>query len=79
MDVRDSIKARGFRQGWVAARIGINESHFSEMLSFRKRFPIEKVKPLADIVGVSVDEIIDALTVGKDCASPVSDGGFNAE
>lgn len=43
----------------------MSESHFSEILSGRKKFPVSKVRALSGAVGVSVAEIIDTLTVDK--------------
>lgn len=45
--------------------IGMSESHFSEILSGDKKFPVSKVAALAEAIGVSVAEIIDTFTVDK--------------
>ena len=67
--LRDMIKDSGLKQGWIAEQIGVGESHFSEMVRGLKRVPVEKVEPLAKVLGVEIADIVRAV-------SPcVTDGG----
>jgi len=63
MNVRELIQRSGRRQGAVALELGITEGHFSEMVNGKKLFPISKLRQLAGIVAVSLDDLLDALDI----------------
>lgn len=51
------IDERGLKRGWIADRIGFKHTSFNQCLIGRNRPADEKVKDLADLLGVSVSEL----------------------
>jgi len=62
MKLTDLIRERGMRQGWIAAKLGLTPSHFSDVCNGRKSLKIDYVEPLATILGVPVADIVQAAT-----------------
>jgi len=62
MKLQQIIRDRGLKQNWIAGKIGISQTHFSEMLRGIKRFPIEKIEPLADVLQMPVKDVVRAVS-----------------
>lgn len=65
MTLHQIIRDKGFRQGWVAEQIGITQGHFSEIKTGAKPLAIEKLRPLAELLGITIDEVLDAIEAAK--------------
>lgn len=61
MKLQDMIRARGLKQGWVADQVGVGRSHFSEIVRGIRRLPLKMVRPLAKLLDVSTDDVLDAI------------------
>jgi plasmid maintenance system antidote protein VapI len=55
----------------VARQLGIQENCFSEMIKGRRLFPLRKVLPLSQIIGLSAEDTLIALTEVDPDAYPV--------
>jgi plasmid maintenance system antidote protein VapI len=57
MSIRDLIRQSGYKQYWVAERIGLTEQGFSRMMTGRDPFPDDKKLPLARLLGITRREV----------------------
>ena len=62
MKLRQIIRERGLKQNWIAEKIGIPESHFSEVVRGKRRMPLEKVVPLAELLQIPIEDVVRAAT-----------------
>lgn len=58
--VRTIIAKKGLRQKGVAQRAGLSEQQLSDMLNGRKLIRACDLLPIADALGVTVDELLSA-------------------
>jgi transcriptional regulator with XRE-family HTH domain len=61
MSLKQIIKAQGRTQRWIAGELGISEDTFSRMILEKQPFPVDKVEPLADLLGVPVVDVLHAV------------------
>jgi predicted transcriptional regulator len=61
MDLRARIRERGLKQSWVADQIGVSRPSLSVYLSGKSPLPIDKLRPLAEALGLAVDVVLDDL------------------
>jgi len=68
MMLRNMIRERGYRLGWVAQQLDMSGPMLSFVLHGRRPFPADKIKPLARLLRVTPAEIEAALPLLKDAA-----------
>jgi len=56
-DFDRATEERGLKQKWLAWKLGLPAYRFSQMKNGYVAFPREKVVPLADLLGVSPDQV----------------------
>ena len=59
--LQNILQGQGRKQNWVASNLGLAQSHFSEIVQGKKTFPIDKVRPLADLLGIAPEVILAAV------------------
>ena len=69
MSLKTMVAERGLKQNWVASRLGVSQSHFSEMIRGLKSVPVEVVLPLAEILNTSAEDVLRAIA-GNDVSRP---------
>ena len=69
MTLNDMILERGFRQNWIASKLGLSQSYFSEIVRAKRPLPAAYDKPLAKILRVP---IVDVQRAGR----PDGSGGM---
>lgn len=62
MTLKAMFAERGLKQNWIAGRLGVTQSHFSEMVRGIKSVPVEIVLPLAAMLNVSAEDVLRAVT-----------------
>jgi plasmid maintenance system antidote protein VapI len=62
MTLQELIKDKMMVQGAIARRIGMTENRMSAIVRGRAELPREKMRPLADALGVSIEILDDSLT-----------------
>ena len=70
MNLQTLIADQGRKQSWISARLGIPESTLSQMIRGKQKFPLDQVRPLAELLGVPIEVVLAAAT-GK----PKADDG----
>lgn len=65
MNLAALIRSRGLKMNWVAERIGLSESHFSEICNGRRNMRVGSLGALAEILDVSVEVVFEAWKAGK--------------
>jgi hypothetical protein len=65
MNIREMIRERGLRNGWVAREAGIHPTAFSRMLSGERPFPPDKISPLAKALRFPVKAVREAAGVSS--------------
>lgn len=65
MTLKETIRNSGFRQNWLAAQIGVQQSAMSDFVRGVRSIPIEKLAALAKIMRVSTDALVKAYTESK--------------
>jgi transcriptional regulator with XRE-family HTH domain len=58
-NLKDLIKSRGIKQHDLAASLGISDATMSAYAMGIRAIPLRLVAPLADLLGVTVDRIVD--------------------
>lgn len=61
MTLKQLILETGLKQNWIADKIGMSQSHFSEAVRGVKGVPVEKVRSLADTLRVTSDQVLAAI------------------
>ena len=62
MKLKQIIREQGRTQRWVASELGIHEDALSRMLTEKQAFPVDKVQSLADLLGMPVIEVLQAVS-----------------
>lgn len=63
MRLKQIIRDSGLRQNWVADQVGLHPVRFNMILSDKSALPSEYIAPLAKILRLSGDEILNAIRV----------------
>jgi plasmid maintenance system antidote protein VapI len=70
MTLRELIQNRGHTQVWIAERLHIREDSFSRIVSGKTRLPYTAIKPLAVILDVTTDELLELLPSPSESPTP---------
>ena len=65
MDLRQTIRQRGLKQGWIARQIGLSEPRLSRALNGLAILPADKRAPLAKLLRMSAAELARQLQACK--------------
>lgn len=57
-NLRRLIKEKGLKQTFVAEQAGMTDQQLTDILNNRKLLRVEHLAPLAQILGVNVEELI---------------------
>ena len=57
-NIRSLIKKRGLKQTFVAEQAGMTDQQLTDILRGRKLLRVEHLTPLAQVLGVSVEDLI---------------------
>lgn len=57
-NLRRLIKEKGLKQTFVAEQAGMTDQQLTDILNNRKLLRIEHLAPLAQVLGVNVEELI---------------------
>lgn len=71
---RERLKARNVKHVSLAAALGVDRSVVSKILSGERKVKVEEVAPLAQILGVSIDEVIEhaGLAAASEAAKAIA-------
>ena len=61
MDLRQTIRARGLKQRWIAQQIGLSEPVLSNILSGLTPMPDDKKRALAKLLHVKLPDVVSGL------------------
>ena len=61
MNLKQIIKEHGRTQRWVAKKLGLREDTFSRIVLGKQPLPAGKVEPLAQVLGVSIKDVLRAI------------------
>ena len=65
-DLRQFVRARGVRQADIAAALNISEGTISKWLTRRHAVPSWALRPLSDLLGVTVEELLPQHTAASE-------------
>lgn len=71
-EIDAAIALSGLKKFEVADRLGIQHTAFSLMKAGVRAFPPELIVPLADILGISPDQVRDLFGLGYDSSTSPS-------
>jgi transcriptional regulator with XRE-family HTH domain len=57
---------KGYTQRQIADYLGISPGHFSRMCNGEYEFPLSGVKPLAELLRLKAEAIVDGFTTVRD-------------
>lgn len=58
MSLKQIIKDQGRTQRWVAMNLEIPEDTMSRILADKQALPLEKIAPLAALLGLTIEDIV---------------------
>jgi transcriptional regulator with XRE-family HTH domain len=78
MRMRDLRARQGLKQSEVARRMGLDPSIPSLWEQGKRLVPANRVRPLAEALEVSVEELLEGITGATRASKPAADGGARA-
>ena len=60
------LLGRGFRQRRLARELGLSEAYMSQISTGERRFPLDKLQPMADILWLPVADVLYAILKTKE-------------